>query len=302
LTSSSSEWQMSKIPKIAHCYWGNTKLPFIRYATLLTFSKMNPDWQIKLYTAKDSSEDRMATPVMLDLERLEDYTPMLKEISNITIEVVDLGEFNYLSETHKSDLLRWQLLATCGGLWIDSDIVFFRPMTSLVCNHINNKNICTVFVNYPDISIKPIGFLLSSVNNSFYKKIASYAETVLRTTNFQNPHDNNKMDYQVIGTKIISAFAQPSVYNAQFVEEKAVWIGPECVYLLLWHSVCKIIYEEHFIDFYNEPEAIGCHYYGGSSVVAGYMQQCTIENYKNFKGTLSSMLEYALEGKTDAIA
>ena len=45
-------WHLSKIPKIAHFYWGNKVLPYLRYLTLYSFKKYNPDWVVNLYIPK----------------------------------------------------------------------------------------------------------------------------------------------------------------------------------------------------------------------------------------------------------
>ena len=42
-------WQLQKIPKLAHFYWGNDTLSFLRYLSIYTFSKFNPDWRIQFY-------------------------------------------------------------------------------------------------------------------------------------------------------------------------------------------------------------------------------------------------------------
>ena len=45
------------IPKIAHFYWGNEILPFLRYITIYSFSILNPDWEIKLYLPTKISKE-----------------------------------------------------------------------------------------------------------------------------------------------------------------------------------------------------------------------------------------------------
>ena len=45
------EWQLN-IPKIFHVYWGGGVMPYIRFLTVKSFMKYNPDWEIMFWYPK----------------------------------------------------------------------------------------------------------------------------------------------------------------------------------------------------------------------------------------------------------
>lgn len=163
---------MKSIPKIVHFYWGNKILPYLRYLTLYSFKKYNPDWEIKLYIPKvsqpkmtwNSSEHKF--PI-----NCKDYS---NRIEKVGIDVVPfdfdtIGVSNTLSEVLKSDFLRWHLLSTQGGLWADMDILFFRPMHQIVMDEKTDTVFC--FQN----GIWSVGFLMASKDNSVFKHLHKVA-------------------------------------------------------------------------------------------------------------------------------
>ena len=171
-------WYLNKIPKIAHFYWGNPTLPYLRYLTIYSFYKFNPDWEIRFYYPKypytintwKSKEQRYKFIG-------KDYYAELRKlpIKIIEFDMKNIGISNDISEVFKSDYLRWFLLATVGGLWSDMDIIYFKPMNTLINNKEEKKEIDTL------ISIckegyrnkfkyhHSIGFMLASADNVYYQ-------------------------------------------------------------------------------------------------------------------------------------
>jgi len=292
------EWHLNKIPKIIHFYWGNQILPFLRYMSIYSFYKLNPDWKIMLHIPMQSSEGKIATPVIYE-NNTKNYWDNLKEISTLSIHEVNFGEDNNISEVHKSDLLRWQLLGSIGGIWSDMDVLYFRSMNWLHINTEQNKECQIVFINYtPEepgkFSLKPIGFLMSEANSPFYKEVERQAKVLLKGS-FANQYDNYKMDYQLIGTRIISNY-KADVFRNQF-NSKVVYLDPTCVYKYIWNQVCKLFLEDCSSDFFDDPTIIGCHWYGGAPISKPYVDQATLETYKNNKCTITSLIDNLLGRK-----
>ena len=44
-------WHLKEIPKILHVYFGGP-VAYLRYLTIYSFRKQNPDWEIKFYYPK----------------------------------------------------------------------------------------------------------------------------------------------------------------------------------------------------------------------------------------------------------
>lgn len=162
------EWNL-KIPKILHLYWGGGKMYYLRYLTIKTFLKHNPDWEIILwypeytYTKHTWSSGEQ----MMELQ-CKDFTDevMNLPITRKSVDFANYGFTNDVSEVHKSDFLRLLKLSTIGGVWSDMDIFYFKPMSNLYFNTEENRHIETVFCN--QIYGHSVGFLMGIEKNKFF--------------------------------------------------------------------------------------------------------------------------------------
>lgn len=124
------------IPRVAHCYWGQDDLPFLRFLTIWSFAALNPDWQIVLH--EPEIPDGLLRRTWQTHEHRgtgrsnRNYRPWLRAVPNLTFVRHGAGRYApALTHVHRSDLLRWELLATEGGVWMDMDIVWVRPMSDV---------------------------------------------------------------------------------------------------------------------------------------------------------------------------
>lgn len=186
---SAANRKQSIIPKIAHFYWGEETLPYMRYLTIASFVRHNPDWKIKLYTPTfgSSAKTWSSHEHKYKLEATDYYDALLQlDIKHIQIDFSKkFGLSNNMPEVHKSDYLRWHLLSTEGGLWSDMDILYFASVPSDFSNFetgvcINNKYGHSV------------GFLLASMFNNYYEDVARLARLSYRAD-----------DYQCLGTSLL---------------------------------------------------------------------------------------------------
>jgi hypothetical protein len=179
-------WYLKNIQKTLHIYWGGGKLAYLRYLTISTFRHYNPDWQIILY--KPLIDQTVKTWTTTELKYAENYTDYLSRVEElgVTIQSVDFSLYgfdNNASEVHKSDFLRWQLLATVGGFWADMDILFFKSMDDLYFNTEQTGDINTVFC-ISDYG-HSIGFLMSSPNNPCFERITQAAKGEYKKEGYQ---------------------------------------------------------------------------------------------------------------------
>ena len=153
-------WHLTKIPKIAHFYWGNEKLPYLRYLTISSFCKYNPDWKVRFYYPKYRQTKKTWNSKEHKYEIIvkKDYTEELKKlpITFVEIDFESLDLSNDLTEVHKSDYLRWFLLANVGGLWSDMDIIYIDSMNNISLN-INDNNELNTLICYDWIKQNSIG-------------------------------------------------------------------------------------------------------------------------------------------------
>jgi hypothetical protein len=258
INSLNNVWHL-KVPKIFHVYWGTGIFSYLRFMTIRSFMLKNPEWKIMFWYPKYPSKTIVTWNTKEQEEKFlcDDYT---KELKNLPIEMIpidfnDYGFSNDVSEVHKSDFIRLEILSTIGGVWSDMDILYFRPINCLTVNIENNKNIETfVCISSHGHSI---GFLMSAGNNSFYKILIEQAKKVY-----------NKEMYQTIG----SLLWNKNYRTLQLINKisSVADIGDDAVYSM--GAANKT-------DIYNgaKPKittnTIGIHWYGGCALSGKFLQE-----------------------------
>lgn len=241
------EWHL-KVPKIFHVYWGGGVLPYIRFLTVKSFMIQNPDWEIMFwYPERPTNKITWHTGELDYSVKCDNYMSELFKlpIKSTPIDFCKIGFLNDISENFKSDYMRAYLLSTMGGVWSDMDIIYFRPITNLLVNTAENKDIET-FVCISAYGHSN-GFLMSSQENKFYEKCL-----LLARTNF------NPSMYQSIG---------PTLYNAYFRKLESISKISSVVNMemdtVYSHDATYIkeLIDGHPPKFTDRT--IGCHWYAG---------------------------------------
>ena len=115
---------MKSMPKVCYLYWGGGIFSYLRYLTVHTFRKFNPDWKIQMCVPKIPSKEGFSWKTHEQKYSVEgkDYFNLLPELG-VEIHRIDfnqLGVSPQTSEVFKSDILRWNLLSEKGGFWFIS--------------------------------------------------------------------------------------------------------------------------------------------------------------------------------------
>ena len=80
-----NDWNLN-ISKGSHTYWGGGKLVYLRYLTIKTFMRLNPDWQIILWYPvapfKGKSWGIEPGHKELNQDLCKDYLPELMSLAN----------------------------------------------------------------------------------------------------------------------------------------------------------------------------------------------------------------------------
>jgi hypothetical protein len=180
------EWYLN-IPKIFHVYWGGGKINYLRFMTIKTFIKHNPDWKVMfLYPKQHTRNITWNTKENKNQILLcKDFTSELNKlpINKIEIDFKKYNVSNSLSEVHKSDFIRLIQLNKIGGLWSDMDIFYIKPMTSFYLNTPENKNIETFVCN--NIYGHSIGFMMASKGNKFFETLVNLAYKEYQPQDYQ---------------------------------------------------------------------------------------------------------------------
>lgn len=249
--------QQNDIPKIAFFYWGGESLPYLRYLTLYSFRKYNPDWRMILYVPKEvqlglswtSSEHKR-----INIKQ-KDYSSRLDKL-NLEIKVLDMTDFdlpNDISEVHKSDFIRWYLLDSFGGLWSDMDILYFKPISSILKKNMSNY-VC--YFSY----YWSIGFMLSSANNLYNRNIFSEAKKSFNPNQYQSLGSllvkKNYKDFN----DAVEKHPDLNFYN----------LSMNVVYPIV-SSRIGLVYEKNNLDLLSNKNTIGLHWYAGAKSSSWYV-------------------------------
>jgi hypothetical protein len=269
---------MKKIPRIAYFYWGNINLPFLRYLTLYSFRKYNPDWKIKLYYPKISVTNLswVSSEHKFDLPN-EDYSEKLKNlnIEQIEFDMESIGWPNGLSEVLKSDLIRWHLLSTEGGLWSDMDILFFKPMRCI------QNNDAEAFVSFV-LDHWTVGFMMSTPNNTLFVELNRVSKINFDPGKYQSV--GSQLFFRLAGSikALKEKFNTVNIYN----------IPPDTVYPLP-SGKTHLIYDSNDMN-YLKNETIGLHWYAGRKDTSDKMKSINEQTYKQQKNIICNLIKGVL--------
>jgi hypothetical protein len=280
LQSNVPGWHLN-IPKIIHFYWGG-KLTFLRYVSIYSCSKHNPDWKIKLHVPEilGTTKPTWTTLEQKNITEIQknttDYMSLVEKINGLEIVRHNFSKYGFSDaahEVHKSDLLRWVLLSTEGGIWSDSDILYHQPMCVMTDNKPENSKYNTGICRY-DPSSHAIGFLMANQNNTFFKRALEIAKSTFQPGK-----------YQIIGSIIFNK-------HIKSIDGNVMYINPNTVYSITDEGIIKFLSDKTYIQNYRE--AIGFHWYGGHSQISKIEESINHTNYQNNNTFLGKLVRLAV--------
>jgi hypothetical protein len=281
-------WHLNKIPKVIHFYWGNEKLSYLRYLSVLSFRRLNPEWKIKIHVPAvlNTNPPEWNTIHQKNLKIEIDY---FTQLIDLDVEIVkhDFSEDfdNFAHEVHKCDFLRWKILATEGGVWSDIDILYVKSIEELA------ENIDDEYIKSIDVflccfrkSKHAIGFLMSAGNNPFYQKIYDLSKK-----------NYDKTQYQCIGSKLIdyNYHSQVKIRKEFGNESKVYFIDPLCVYKLQEKEIPTFFetYDGEINFIVEEKYVIGFHWYAGHPLAQNFESLLNMDNVDQFDNFLSKIIQ-----------
>ena len=242
------------IPKKAHYYWEGDRFSYLHFLSVKSFIDKNPDWECIMHTNKakvETDNDAWSTGEQKAVYTGKNYFDKLQELK-ITINEVDFEELGIsptLNPVHKSDLLRWYLLGTQGGAWIDCDILHTKPLSTLNNYMHKESDGCYCYSEMP-INHFIIGFFLSKPNNPFFMSL------------FEEGKKEVDIDYQMYGNKLMS-----KLYGSEIGVKKVMPKSNmknlyfESFYIHPWFEVEQLFDEKQ--DKYKDDHVVGIHWFNG---------------------------------------
>ncbi len=250
-------WSLS-VPKICHIYWGGGKLIYLRYLTVKSFMKHNPDWEIILWYPVKSYKGRSwginQNYQYVNDNLCKDYLPELMElpILKIPVDFKAQGFRDTTAEIHKNDYIRNVALATYGGLWSDLDIIYFKSMNNLKVNVKVNKTkesyVCIGSYGHST------GFNMATEGAQFWDSLCD------RMNECYHPRF-----YQCWGPDMMNRYYK----NFESIPN-AVNLSMDVVYAHNAHQAGELLKESK--RRFNE-ESIGCHWYAGNEIWGEFLNK-----------------------------
>lgn len=279
-------WHMKNIPKVAHFYWGSKKMSFMRYMTLYSFKKMNPDWSVKLYIPKEVTIEKTWSDDFHQVDTVDykseyDYFEKVKELP-IKIVSVDFPEnIKKLGEAQKSDYLRWRLLYQEGGLWSDMDIIYIRPMKKAYFNNEMFYELDNTLSILPNNTSHQIGFYLSTPKNLMFKELC-----------YLSSGKNNINYYQDLGCELLNKHLGTKENIESKFNLKTINVDQSVFYKFDHTKLDKLYYMDIFYEeLLADEKVLGIHWYGGSPL----SQECNNKLNDKSCGTINNTIDSAIK-------
>lgn len=290
------------IPKKIFFYWDGSDLSWMRYMTLYSFRKLNPDWNMTLYLSDGISKNKgWKTSENQDYYTYNgnNYINKLKDL-NIKIEKAEFpkeiqGLLTNLSPIHKSDLFRYYQLFVGGGFYCDMDVLFFKSIDNFY-NEVIQKGYDTIIHEYQSKErTLTIGFLGSSINNEYYKNLFEFGVNYY-TNNIKNDDINN--NYQSMGVLLIymmftNKLSASRVYEtiiSKYPNLKFYNLPTSLIYSFDWTKI-KYCFSNSIKSSHFAYNSIGYHWYGGGVESQKYNNILTEKNYKDHRTTFSTIAQ-----------
>jgi len=318
-TTNKNKTQLTKIPKIASFYWGAEHMSFLRYLTLVSFLKYNPDWEINLYVPVSVSNkiswrennDNTHKSDNVDYTQGMCYFSKLPKEINIIPSDFESTIGNTASEAHKSDLLGWNILSNTGGLWCDMDVLFFRGINTINFDYpdadmvlcpdsrdfiLNNKDI----LRKAYLSTLQHGKIIPSVTERF-GPLENWKEFVHQPIGFLFSSPENKFykdllhfiynntsefknipaSYQGIGAPALRSFIIKNykIKDYRAANTNVYNLDFDIVYKYSYHNLDNIFEKNNLPDLLNNTNSVGVHWYGGSETATKFNNLINHKNY-----------------------
>lgn len=264
--------------KVMNFFWGNNTMSWLRYMTVFSFRKYNPDWKIVIHFSDHKISDRPWNSLERQDFHIYDGKDYRYNLSTLEVEekeynIVDKNG-NEITPSQKSNFFKWNMLATEGNFYADMDILFLRSINDMY-DKTKEFNIGLSFTRYYSI-----GFMFSNGNNQFFKEVYDQC--------FNNFDEKS---YQ--GAGVFSLSKWPNISDIQNQYGKVYNIP----FILLYQFNSEIVPQIHQKNstYMLSPDVIGLHWYAGyplSQKANGFLNE---NNYKESNTLLTRTLSQILD-------
>ncbi len=270
------------IPRCMSFFWSG-RLSWIRYLTLETFRRWNPDWQMRLYVPDVTLGSRQwRTPERDDTGyHGTGYGGCLKALG---IEAVSyLPPVDGVAPAQASDLAAWSVLATEGGWYADMDILWLGPMDGVAAKVAQADAVFCL-----ESGMLAVGLLAGRPRCEIFQTILRTAVASPRIDQYQNfgtdaayrtfrPPGRSR---ETIGTRTVAEIRR------RYRQLRVDVLPDVTVYPWDWRQIDEIFERD------NPPPAgaVGIHWFGGSAVAQEWIRRLVPDNWQQFSNTFTACL------------
>jgi hypothetical protein len=269
------------IPTRVSFFWCGGPMSWMRWLTVASFRRLNPDWEILVAFSDAGRKKTWTTREVQDcgVYHGKDWSQELERLK-VQIKTVDAHRPN-LSPAHASDFYQWKYMHEAGGWYSDMDILYVRPMSPILDAA---QDADAVFCNSP--GNVAIGFMAGTAACPLFGDILAHAERGYRSSAYQctgfvaveQCAGVPKVTYEErFGDKVVAALHQkyPSVRITE--------LPYATVYPIEWHEPEKIFSQTTELP----TETVGIHWFGGSPFSQRWNNLLTPENFREYQNTFT---------------
>ena len=117
--------------KLAFTFWDGPQLSLLNILSLLSFARLNPDTVLTIYTLGEGLDINAGWKTGEHALALNQFYTLedLASEPNIRLQKVDsVGLEKINSVVQVADYIRIKMLHEHGGIWIDTDVLFFKKI------------------------------------------------------------------------------------------------------------------------------------------------------------------------------
>ena len=276
------------IPRRIFFYWDKPYFSWMRYMTLYSFRKMNPDWEMVLCLSEDGKGWDLRGQHQRDFLSYKGYN-YFDKIPELNI-IIEKAKFPDVIENkteavtpiHYSDLYRYYKLYNSGGFYSDMDVLYFRPMDDIY-NEIVQHKVNTVVYACDDYIA--IGFLGAEKGNQFYKDLVFSASNLKEDNRWEAYGELLFYRFFGIGNNPLALI---NSISKRYNNLKVYNIPKSLVYNYDCFEIQKVYTTPLGINSFS-PKSIGYHWYGGHPTSQEYNNVLNENNYTDYKITFSEI-------------
>ena len=269
------------IPRRMSFLWSR-RMSWLRWLSLETFTKLNPNWDVRLYMPTTSTPVQDWPGITDDHEYTgPDYRDQLP--GKVTRHTFDPPAG--VAAPQLCGWFRWQVLSRGGGFFADMDFVWLKPLDD-IWRAVRDANAMFCL----ESGYLAVGFMASCPNCPLFQDIAAFLPP-----HASSQHQHYGVDGLYRFTEVDRTGTPPgkramAAIRRRYGKQTIVEVPDSTVYPYDWRQIDTIWTG-------NEPvseKAVALHWFGGAKASRTHSHRLTADNWKEGQNTIRNYLERVL--------